>query len=85
VLAARARRRALERGEVRLGALAAISASTLVMGFELDVLVPARLTREVAAAIAGSRYVEIPRAGHGGPWEHPDLVNRAIIEFLGGL
>ena len=75
----------MERGEVRLGALAAIGVPTLVIGFELDVLVPARLTREVAAAIGGSRYVEIPRAGHGGPWEHPDLVNRAIVEFLADL
>jgi pimeloyl-ACP methyl ester carboxylesterase len=69
----------------RLNALRAVSVPTLVIGFELDVLVPAKLTREVAKAITGSRYVEIPAAGHGGPWEHPDPVNHAIVEFLAHL
>ena len=57
----------------------------LVVGFELDLLTPAVLSREVADAIVGSRYVELPGCGHGGPWEKPDDVNRVVLEFLASL
>lgn len=69
----------------RLDALSAINLPTLVIGFELDVLVPAKLTREVANAISGGRYVEIVGCGHGGPWECPDRVNSVILDFLSHL
>lgn len=69
----------------RLDALSAITVPTLVIGFELDLLVPAKLTREVASAIPSARYIEIPGCGHGGPWERPDRVNPALIEFLSTL
>jgi pimeloyl-ACP methyl ester carboxylesterase len=54
----------------------------LVIGFELDLLVPAKLTREVAGAIPGARYVEISGCGHAGPSELPDLINPLILDFL---
>jgi pimeloyl-ACP methyl ester carboxylesterase len=66
----------------RLDALREIRTRTLVVGFELDVLVPAKLSREVADAIPGARYVEIEGCGHGGPWERPDLVNAVLVDFL---
>ena len=66
----------------RLDALAAITVPLLVIGFELDLLVPAKLTREVAGAIPGARYVEIAGCGHGGPSEAPDRINPLILDFL---
>lgn len=69
----------------RLRHLGAVRTPCLVVGFELDLLTPAALSREVADAIVGSRYVEIPDCGHGGPWEKPDDVNRAVLEFLSSV
>jgi pimeloyl-ACP methyl ester carboxylesterase len=55
------------------------------MSFELDLLVPAVLGREVARAIPRARYVEIPGCGHGGPWERPERVNPVLLGFLAEL
>ena len=69
----------------RLDALRGMTVRTLVVAFELDLLVPAKLTREVAEVIPGARYVEVAGCGHGGPWECPELVNPVLLEFLGEL
>jgi pimeloyl-ACP methyl ester carboxylesterase len=69
----------------RLDALCAITVPVLVIGFELDLLVPATLSREVAHAIPAARYVEISGCGHGGPWEDPERVNPHLVEFLDRL
>jgi pimeloyl-ACP methyl ester carboxylesterase len=66
----------------RLEDLAGIRVPSMVIGFELDVLTPATLCREVAEAIPGCRYVEIPACGHAGPFEKPDEVNRHLLEFF---
>jgi pimeloyl-ACP methyl ester carboxylesterase len=69
----------------RLDALGAITVPVLVIGFELDLLVPAKLTREVAHAIPAARYLEISGCGHGGPWEVPERVNPHLVDFLAEL
>lgn len=66
----------------RLPAYANITAPVLVIGFGDDVVTPAHLSREVAEAIPGARYLEIPDAGHLGFIEKPDQVNKAALEFL---
>ena len=66
----------------RLGDLAGVRVPSLVMGFELDMLTFAPLCKEVADAIPGCEYVEIPACGHAGPLEKPDEVNRALLEFF---
>jgi len=66
----------------RLDALGGVSVPCQVIGFELDMLTPAALSREVANAIPGCRYVEVPRCGHGGPFERPDEVTAALVEFF---
>jgi pimeloyl-ACP methyl ester carboxylesterase len=66
----------------RLEALAAIRVPSLVIGFELDMGLAAPLCREVADAIPGCRYVEIAGAGHSGPFEKPDEVNAALLDFF---
>lgn len=68
--------------ENRLPAYRAISAQVLVIGFADDVVLPAPLSAEVAAAIPGARYLQIPDTGHLGFIEAPDAVNSAILDFF---
>jgi pimeloyl-ACP methyl ester carboxylesterase len=62
----------------RLEALAGAAAACLVLGFELDVLTPPSLGRELADAIPDARYVELAGCGHGGLWEQPHGTARII-------
>ena len=66
----------------RLEDLAGIRVPCMVMAFELDMLTGASLCREVADAIPGCRYVEIPTCGHAGPLEKPEEVNEALLAFF---
>jgi pimeloyl-ACP methyl ester carboxylesterase len=66
----------------RLAALSAVRVPCLVMAFERDVVCPPRLGREVAAAIPGCEYREVPDAGHGGLVSHAAEVLVAATEFL---
>ena len=68
--------------DARLDALAAITAPTLVVGFELDLLTPAVLGREVADAIDGARYVEIAGATHGAPFTHTKQIMDVALPFI---
>lgn len=66
----------------RLEDLAGIVVPAMVVGFELDMLTPPHLCREVAEAIPGCRYAEIPAAGHAGPLEMHDEVNPLLADFF---
>ena len=68
--------------EDRSEALGRITAPCRVIAFADDVITPAYLGAEVADAIPDCDLVEIPRCGHLGYLEQPDIVNTAIIEFL---
>ncbi len=68
----------------RLGALAGVTVRALVVGFEHDLLTPPALGREVAVAIPGARYVEVPGCGHLGPMEDPSAVLPLLLDFFGG-
>lgn len=68
--------------EPRLDALATIAAPTLVVGFELGLLIPATLGREVADVIKGSRYAEIAGATHMAPLTHPKQIMERALPFL---
>jgi pimeloyl-ACP methyl ester carboxylesterase len=70
--------------DTRLAAYRDIAVRSLVIGFADDVVLPPRLSREVADAIPGARYAEVAGAGHVGYLERPDEVNRLLVEFLGG-
>ncbi|KOV81440.1 alpha/beta fold hydrolase [Nocardia sp. NRRL S-836] len=70
--------------EPRAAAYRAITVRSLVMGFAEDRVLPPRLSREVADAIPGARYVEVADCGHIGYLERPDEVNRLLVEFLRG-
>ena len=66
----------------RTAALRGVRCPCLVVAFTEDVVTPPALAREVAAAIPGARYVEIPGCGHFGFVEAPDTVNRILAEFF---
>jgi 3-oxoadipate enol-lactonase len=67
-----------------LDRLGAISAPTLVIVGEQDVLTPPWIAREVADAIPGSQFEVIRGAGssHLTPIERPDDFNRLVSDFL---
>jgi pimeloyl-ACP methyl ester carboxylesterase len=70
--------------DTRLEAYRDIAVRSLVIGFADDLVLPARLSREVAEVIPGARYEEVAGAGHVGYLERPDEVNRLLVGFLGG-
>lgn len=68
--------------EDRRPELATLRVPCLVMGFELDADTFVTRAREVAEAIPGSRYVELPGAAHLAPITEPARVFGPIVEFL---
>ncbi len=65
-------------------ALGAISVPTLVMVGDSDRLAPPDRAQEIAAGIPGARLIIIPECGHAAPTERPDIVNRALVEWMEG-
>jgi aminoacrylate hydrolase len=64
----------------RLGQLANIP--SLVMSAEVDRIALPSFGRELAAAIPGARFVELPGAGHGVPIHDPEVVNARLAEHF---
>jgi len=62
--------------------LAAIDVPTLVLCGDADQLTPPAIAEEIAAGIAGARFTLIEGSGHLSPLEQPEVVNRAMIEWL---
>lgn len=67
----------------RLPVYRSIAVPVLVIGFADDLMLPPYLGREVADAIPGARFLQIPDAGHLGFIERPNAVNAALLEFFG--
>lgn len=66
----------------RLEALGGVQVPALVVVFAHDAITHGALGREVAAAIPGARLVEVDGCGHAGPFERPEAVNAALVEFF---
>ena len=47
-----------------------------------DAIFPADLLRDSFGRISGSRFVEIPGAGHSPYFEQPSVFNDALLGFL---
>jgi pimeloyl-ACP methyl ester carboxylesterase len=47
-----------------------------------DELTPPVLSEEIAAGIAGARFVRVPDCGHLSTLERPQAVNQALVEWL---
>jgi pimeloyl-ACP methyl ester carboxylesterase len=65
--------------------LGAIAVPTHVIAGEEDIFTPPRFSREIAAAIPGSRLTILPDVGHGMFWETPTAFNATLVEFLGTI
>jgi 3-oxoadipate enol-lactonase len=63
------------------GAVATVTRPVLFMAGEKDGVTPAAM-RKLNAALPGSRYVELPGAGHISNMDQPQAFNRAIRDFL---
>lgn len=59
-----------------------INIPTLVIHGADDALMPSAGAKDMASAIPGAKFVEIPDAGHVSVIENPEQVNQAIREFL---
>jgi pimeloyl-ACP methyl ester carboxylesterase len=59
-----------------------IKVPTLVLVGEDDALTPVHLHEELADGIAGSEFQIIARSGHLTTLEKPDMVNRAMFDWL---
>ncbi|MEU6664832.1 alpha/beta hydrolase [Streptomyces sp. NPDC046727] len=66
----------------RLEDYAGIRVPCAVIAFGDDLVTPPHLGREVADAVDGCRYIEIPRCGHYGHLEDPRSVNDALTSFF---
>ena len=62
--------------------LAAIHVPTLIVVGEEDILTPPDASEEMHRAIAGSKIVRIPEAGHLSNLEQPEHFNAALAAFL---
>jgi 3-oxoadipate enol-lactonase len=58
-----------------------ITAPTLVIAGEEDILIPVALSRRLHEAITGSEWLTTP-GGHASIWEHPKPFNDAVLAFL---
>jgi 3-oxoadipate enol-lactonase len=58
-----------------------ITAPTLVLAGEQDILIPVALSEDLHKGIPGAEWRTTP-GGHGCVWEHPDPFNAAFVEFL---
>ncbi len=67
------------------GELASIVLPTLVLVGDEDVATVPAKARRIHEAIAGSRLVIVPGAGHSSSIEQPEAVNQAIMTFLGAV
>lgn len=64
------------------GATAAVTARSLVIAGQNDMMTPAKMGRTVAAAIDGADFVELAGCGHFMTRERPADVCRALARFL---
>jgi 3-oxoadipate enol-lactonase len=61
--------------------LGEISAPTMVLAGEEDILIPVRLSRRLHEGIAGAQW-RTTKGGHACVWEHPSEFNVALLEFI---
>lgn len=65
--------------------LGQIACPTLVLVGQHDAISPPTEMFEIAEAIPGATFVEIPAVGHMAPLENPAEVNAAMLKFLATL
>jgi 3-oxoadipate enol-lactonase len=64
------------------GDLHQITAPTLIVVGELDLVKPRKYSDSIAREIPNAEYAVIPHAGHAAMWERPGVFNSLILGFL---
>jgi pimeloyl-ACP methyl ester carboxylesterase len=67
---------------VKPEALGATGVPILFLVGAEDALFPPELVADVQKLVKGSRFVELPRAGHSAYFESPAAFNQAVLDFL---
>jgi pimeloyl-ACP methyl ester carboxylesterase len=62
--------------------LTVIRCPTLVLVGAQDRLIPRDRSEEIAAGIAGSRYVVVPECGHASTIEQPQFTTQVMVDWL---
>ncbi|HDZ87628.1 MAG TPA: alpha/beta hydrolase [Nitrospirae bacterium] len=62
--------------------IANITAPTLVLAAEQDILYPPILSGPLVKKIPNVKFKVIEGSGHGVIWEQPEAFNKAVVEFL---
>lgn len=65
--------------------LATIRVSTLLVTGSADMFTPPSIMRLIARQIPNSTMIVVPECGHSPYWEQPELFNRVVLEFIGGI
>jgi aminoacrylate hydrolase len=62
-----------------------ITAPTLVITGDADLLIPPANSRVLAEHIPHARLVTVPGGSHGFNFETPEVFNREVLDFLAGV
>jgi pimeloyl-ACP methyl ester carboxylesterase len=62
-----------------------ITAPTLVITGDADLLVSPANSEVLARSIPGAKLVKVPGGSHGFNFETPDIFNREVLDFLAGV
>jgi pimeloyl-ACP methyl ester carboxylesterase len=58
---------------------------TLLTTGAADMFTPPSIMRKIARHVPNNVMVVVPECGHSPYWEQPELFNRTVIEFIGGM
>jgi pimeloyl-ACP methyl ester carboxylesterase len=58
---------------------------TLLMTGAADMFTPPSIMRKIARHLPTNQLVIVPECGHSPYWEQPELFNRTVLKFIGGM
>jgi pimeloyl-ACP methyl ester carboxylesterase len=73
------------KNEITQAKLKQLKLPTLLIAGAADLITPPSISRLIAGEIPNSLLVVAPEAGHSVYWEQPEIFNRAVLDFIGGL
>jgi pimeloyl-ACP methyl ester carboxylesterase len=59
-----------------------IATATLIVAADADLLAPPALMRIWAGHVKNHEWANVPDSGHAIAWEHPDVFNEKVLEFV---
>ncbi len=65
--------------------LAGVQCPTLIVAGDADTTVPRASAELLRRSIPNARLLVVPGSGHGTPYDQPDLFNRLVLDWMGGL